>query len=782
MQFTDPFDKFLHFYENDLREQALEVILPDPSFSYDSLHSSEKTFPYFVNFIDASVFKGAMEFNQTFLVLESFCLQSPTLKIITQSFLETIRLEYELFNGLIFSGEKLEELEMPSLLKDFFKQFHLGVADQELELSLEKLPSGCQKLLKPKINVALGWQKLQEAKPAFADYLGGADWIKKQPWHSYAYPISIEKGQKIEEKEFPLIFIEPVKNVDYVAFLKPYCQKECLLIFQTLPHFFQLLQFPALHEIFAQPHIHLYVLELYPQDQFFSQNFHFLQPQKFNVIWMAKHPHWENAIPAFEEALQACLLQAEDEFKGDSPQANWLYEIAKRALQEIESHRYGKERAIAFSIEQGFQRWNDPHKGFPPPQANLGPIPKILLDEQIKELLNERKPRPFEPKAKIRLAHIVTQIVDGGHAPTKLLKILCTLADRQWFEVCVLSNERIAEHLLSYPIATYVSPSSQIRGYVTIKYLNRYGIFVGVDESSSTYELAIKDILSKLKEFQIDIAVFHGPDELNSIVSSSTDVPIRILFDHGTLPSYPCFDLAILSTDEAYNQNHQAYQQLGMESCVLNFSLDVRPDWKKEPFSRESIGLPESSFVMTTISNHLDNRLTNEMCHAIGKILQRCPQAVYAPIGEVTKKEGWLAIFDQYGVADRVYFLGNLSVPSQYARSMHLFLNEFPFGSGLSILDAMAAGCPVVSMYDENGPQQARYGATYFGIDYVIKTGKVEDYIELACSLIEDAALYQKWSKHALEQYEKRVDTEGYVKKFETILEQYIDFHLKKSC
>ncbi|MBA2368423.1 MAG: glycosyltransferase [Candidatus Protochlamydia sp.] len=785
MEFSDPFDKFLHFYERGLIEEALQVILPDALVTYDSLHSSEKSFPYFVNFIDASVFKGAMEFNQTFLVLESFCQESPALKIITQAFLEAIRLEFVLFSGFIHSSENMDELEMPASLKDFFILYHSGGVEAHqnaLEKSLEKLPLDCQDVLRKKLVLKHGWERLQKEKSALTKYLEGTDWRVKQPWHSYAYPISIEHGPILAENEFPIIFIEPVRNLNYAAFLRPYCEKECLFIFHTIQHLFQLLHFPDLHEIFALAHVHLYVMELYPQEQLFSQNLYFRSPSKFKLIWMTAYPYLIEAMPAFEDALQACLQQNEVEIKGDTPQANWLYEIAKRTLQDIESNRYGKERAIAFSIEKGFQRWNDLHKGSPPAHANLGPAPKMPLDAQIKALLNERKPRLFQPNNKIRLAHIVTQIVDGGHAPTKLLKTLCTLADRQWFEVCVISNERIAEHLLSYPIATYVSPSSQVRGYITIKYLNHFGILVVVDAGSPTYEMAIKEILGKLTEFQIDIAVFHGPDELNSIISGSTDVPIRVLFDHGTLPSYPCFDLAILSTDEAYNQNHQAFQQAGMESCVLNFSLDVRPEWEKEPFSRESIGLPESSFVMTTISNHLDSRLTSEMCHAIAIILQRCPQAVYAPIGEVTKKEGWFAIFNQYEVAERVYFLGNLPVPSQYARSMHLYLNEFPFGSGLSILDAMAAGCPVVSMYDENGPQQARYGATYFGIDRVIKTGKVEDYIELACRLIEDPALYKKWSEHALEQYEKRVDTKGYVKKFETILEQYIAFHLKNSC
>ena len=158
------------------------------------------------------------------------------------------------------------------------------------------------------------------------------------------------------------------------------------------------------------------------------------------------------------------------------------------------------------------------------------------------------------------------------------------------------------------------------------------------------------------------------------------------------------------------------------------------------------------------------------MCSAIGEILKRCPKAYYAPIGEVQNPDRIRLLLEPYHVNDRVLFLGVQADPSQYARSMHLYLNEFPFGSGLAMLEAMAAGCPVVSMYDPAGPPQATYGGAYFGFDRVIKTGNRQDYIDLTCRLLQDPVFYQKWSEHALNQYEKHADVKTYVQSFENIL------------
>mgnify|MGYP002424137294 FL=1 len=178
---------------------------------------------------------------------------------------------------------------------------------------------------------------------------------------------------------------------------------------------------------------------------------------------------------------------------------------------------------------------------------------------------------------------------------------------------------------------------------------------------------------------------------------------------------------------------------------------------------------------MTTISTKLDARLSDKMCHAIARILKINPQAVYAPIGAISNPQRIRDIFAQYEVSERFYPLGSLNNPSQYARSMDLYLNEFPFGSCLAILDAMAAGCPVVTMFDAQGPQQARYGGHFMGVERAISDGNIEAYIHLACQLLKNKEMYHEWSLRALQQYEKYADVQGYVRSFEEIILDYMN-------
>lgn len=64
------------------------------------------------------------------------------------------------------------------------------------------------------------------------------------------------------------------------------------------------------------------------------------------------------------------------------------------------------------------------------------------------------------------------------------------------------------------------------------------------------------------------------------------------------------------------------------------------------------LGLPEDCLVMTTISNHLANRLSDGMCEAIAMILKKVPNAYYAPIGNVNQKdqERFKEFFKSHGV------------------------------------------------------------------------------------------------------------------------------------
>lgn len=752
MKHADLFSQFIEFYEQGQFQKAFRLIITHPDVRYDGLTSEEPLFRSIVNFTDACVFKGPLEAYQALLALKMEFKKDKRISILALQFLDALDWEATALKLTLLKHSILPE-DVPESYQPFLHQRQAAL-DQ--------------------------WHKFKLAKPDFCAMIERQiDITRLHPWHLLTYA-----QQKISvpveiQGSIPLLFLEPIERVDWPTLLAPYHHRKCFFVFETPQNLLQMFQFPEVVESLCQPEHIVYLLNEYPNEQLYKQGWSCKSHVHVNPFFMTTRDQIEEVMPLFKQVFEQCLNQSNDDLAKDTPVANWLYGITKRLLFRIQAERYGPSRYIALSIQEGSVHWHDAHKGEPPAKADLGPAPRNILQEKIVQNLKERKPREFAPKNKIRIAHVVQQVVDGGHAPTKLLDRLLLLADEAWFELYLLSTELSVERSGEYPIRTYISHASNVRGNKTLHFLDQRGVKIHVENTATTYEESVKLMTESLSKIQADIVVFHGPDEVNSLISSKCDVPIRVLFEHGTPPKIPCFDLAILSTDEVYKSHQEEFRRAGMETCVLNFCMDIREGWEKKPYSKEELGLPPDSFVMTTISNHLESRLSLEMCHAIAEILKRSPKAVYAPIGSV-KNIDWInSIFIQHGVKDRVFFLGHKDPASQYARSMELYLNEFPFGSCLGMLDAMAAGCPVVSMYDPEGPTQARYGATFFGIDRVITSKKAEDYIDLACRLIADPILYQEWSQHAKDQYEKLSNVEAYVKKFEKILEGFIDYRQK---
>ena len=766
---SDLFDQFIDLYQEGYFVEALRLIVPHPNIQLESLSSSNKFFKHLVNFADACVFHGIVAYAHIEKILEELNDNNALYEL----FVEELRKEVWLCRTLCLSEEEVEKLEnLPVNVKEFFLFLKKGLLTHEKEIHelMDAFPENQKKLVGLKLQVIKGCELLERDRHLFTNCFDSIKSIYSMPWIPFAYALKPEPLNPVDSTEIPLIFMEPIQGLDYAEYLHPILGKRAILIVETVELFYQILQFPSIHALLDNPHVYFYVLERPAEAQFKSQGFQFDSKQSVEPFFMLRRPHWEAVLEPFTAAFNRFLL--------DSSDSTWLQVLARKTLFQLGVDRYGKSRFLAYSIESGMRNWFTESRYEKLPEGTeLGPIYPDLLKEMIEKNQSNRLPRLYNPQNKIKLTHVVPQLVDGGHAPTRLLNTLCSYADKAWFDVSVFSTERLTNHLMSYPTATFSSESSLNRATKVIGRFQQLGIKVLCDNISSCFESNIDMATKMLKSLQTDIVVFHGPDEINTMIAASCDVPIRLFFDHGTLPQYSCFELLILSTEESYSQNRERFRQMGMESCFIPFSVDVRKDWLPAPYSRKELGLPEEAFIMTTISNHLERRITPEVCHAIVEILFRCPNAFYAPMGLVEDNSKMMAIFESYGVQERVKFLGNVCDPSQVARSMNLYLNEFPFGSGIGILDALAAGCPVVSMYDETGPQQGRYAATYFGIDYVIKTGKKEDYVDLACRLINDKVMYKEWSNHASDVYEKRLDVKQYVKNFELIIEKFVDYY-----
>ena len=764
---------FFDFYVKGDLQSAVSQIIPSPDFSYDRLQSPDNLLQQLVNFTDASIFGKTQEAKFQNAILGDFItFNAKKFEAYSEAF-ELLKLEKQFLTLLSEKDDKDSSLQ--EKIPPFFQRLLIfqkekdSLENIEIEQILTQVPEKFRVLMKFHLMMTWGWQKFKNSKPLFISNFS-KKYSELHPWYPLQYTLPIPSLETCPLDKIPIIFFEPVKD-DLSQFLQQLEKRPAIFAFTTVSNFFQMLQFPVFADSLAKPEHLVYILELYPNQQFASQDLEFIKDKELHPIFFAPMEPMKTYAPVLIQALKECMEQPKNELNFDTPIGNWVYEIAKRLLLSIQQDRLGLSRAPALHMHLGQMKWYESHKGHLPQNKPLGPEVNDLMKIILSSLAKKRVARARTAKGKLLLAHIVPQIVYGGHAPSRILENLVLNHDPENFEVIVVCTELLKEFFLEYPYNFYTSPSSKLRGGPIIYKFQQIGVKTIINEKAFLYVTNATDLARLLKDYRVDVAVFHGPDIINTMTAQMVDVPLRVLFEHGSQSAYPGFDLAVLSSETAAELYHDLYKKINTQVIALPFAVDMRKEWLLEPSTRESLGLPEDCMIMTTISTKLDVRLTDEMCHTIAEILKRVPKACYAPIGEIRKPERIKKIFAEYGVADRFYPLGNAKTPpSHMARSMHLYLNEFPFGGCLAILDAMAAGCPVVTMYDEEGPQQARYGGNFMGIDRAISSGDKEGYIELACKLLTDLKMYKEWSRHASSQYEKFADVKSYVRSFESII------------
>jgi glycosyltransferase involved in cell wall biosynthesis len=763
---SDAFHEFFTHYAKGELASAIAQILPAPDVSYDALHSTEHSFPALVNYIDASLNGSLLEAYLANQCLLNALSQNKQHQALYKNALYLLERDQQLLAAAMDKKQLLEDQTLPLefvqlLLSEHDKQL---LSKEQRENILRKTDPASLEFLTKKLELSQGWIAFQKQKPDLAAFCIKSNTHFTPVWYPLRYFIPAPTVS-YPPSRLPLLFLEPLE-CDFEPLLAPLKERPAVFAFETWPAFLQMLQFPAVVEALSAPHHLIYILDIYPQGQFALQNP--ITPPKEGLapILFAKRKQIEAALTPLAQALTESLAQARE--SSDTAEGNWLYQIAKRLLFSIQQARLGINRAAALTEKISHEKWRDPHKDAPPPEKELGPPLQDLLQVKLEQLAQRALPK----QNKIRLAHIVPQVVDGGHAPSRLLENLIRHHDQTRFELFVISNERMQFHPFEYPFNFYNSNPSDTRAPKRLNFFRSVGVQVELLSNRLTYEQSAQFIAERLHSIKADIALFHGPDVVNCMTAQLTDAPLRVLFEHGTPPSYPGFDLAIVSSAAAVEIYRELYANLKTAVQALPYHLDVRDQWKPHPYSKEQLGVPKEALVMTTISNHLESRLGHEMCVAIAEILERVPNAYYAPIGVASEdaRQKFKTFFSSRKLGERIIFLGAIDSPSQYARSMQLYLNEFPFGSGLGILDAMASGMPVVAMYDLQGPPQARYGGEYFGIERVVASCKRQDYVSLACQLLTNPAMYQEWSEHAIKQYEKKADVPAYVRAFEQIL------------
>ncbi len=566
----------------------------------------------------------------------------------------------------------------------------------------------------------------------------------------------------------PVVFVEAYDLLEKID-LTILIERPCILYFADFNDLWHSQAFEELHPILLSETTAVLIGDQYLHSNFFEP-IQSVESADFYPITLTDHPSYNERDVAITECIQN-IYDANSVNIEESEEANLLLGIGTHLRIDIESKRYGPVYAPGLIKKWGTTDWLSRYKGKLPVERNTYPSTEDIFTVLKEKILPNIEKRELNKKCPIRIAHIVPQIVDNKHAPSLLVRTLVGLSDREMFETFVLSQEIHLLRMENYPTDKMHSHHSLHRAPETFKEWDKTGVLYNACNSQGDLIDTAINTMQMISKHKIDIILVHGDDPVNCMVGKSSDAPLKVFVQHAGLVIEPEFDLVISSVPGTAEANKEKAKECHVSIKDLPYGVDSRADWSGDPLD---LKLPEGSKVMTTVSNHLETRVTGTFIEAIACILEICPNTFYMPIGEVKDEDAFLKRFEKYGVRNRVMCLGSQQNPSHLCRSMHLYLNEFPFGGGLSILDGMAAGLPVITMYEPTGPMQAQNGGNYIGVDHAITSLLPEDYVALAASLLTDDGKYEQWKTQALNRYEQFY-TKGYVAAFEELIKEQID-------
>lgn len=471
-----------------------------------------------------------------------------------------------------------------------------------------------------------------------------------------------------------------------------------------------------------------------------------------------------------DQSSKILLMQAQKILQSPSLKAFSPSELASQQQQmrncnfKFMAFTLGAESLLAVGLARDSAQWYSANYSLSTQSSALD----LWLEQMLSSIISLKSPKIVFDNHRVKVIHLVSQLVDTCHSPTQLLRQLISYRSQN-FEIEVISTERLTPRAGEYPQLDRTSPESAKRGQETIRWLVENHIPLTVMEVSRSWSFGLDQLTSAIERIKADTLVFHGPDLLHLILAQRFPNHLKVLFEHGSLPQFRGFDLAIASTEDAPDLFVKTLKRLGTKIRALPFCSDRRDQWQPHFVGKRHLGLTDETFAAITISNHLVKRLNLEFCQTVSRILQRCLKMHYVLIGPIENEMVMRGRFDR-NVQDQIHFFGPSHCPADLARAADIYLNEFPFGGCLGILDALAAGCPVVSMYDPLGPAQARYGGLFMGKEYAIAAGDQRGYIDLACRLYQKPLCYFRASQRAFTRYEGRSNTPAYVREFEEII------------
>ncbi|PKG50424.1 MULTISPECIES: N-acetyl-alpha-D-glucosaminyl L-malate synthase BshA [Olleya] len=178
----------------------------------------------------------------------------------------------------------------------------------------------------------------------------------------------------------------------------------------------------------------------------------------------------------------------------------------------------------------------------------------------------------------------------------------------------------------------------------------------------------------------------------------------------------------------------------------------------------------EDEKIITHISNMREVKRIPDVINIFNKIQKKIP-AKLMMVGEGPEREPAERLCEQLGIMDKVVFFGNSNEIDRILCFSDLFLLPSKTESfGLSALEAMASGVPVISSNTGGIPEVNKEGFS----GYLSDVGDVESMSENAIKILEDDAILNQFKINAKEQA-KTFDIHQIVPQYEAIYQETLN-------
>ncbi len=216
---------------------------------------------------------------------------------------------------------------------------------------------------------------------------------------------------------------------------------------------------------------------------------------------------------------------------------------------------------------------------------------------------------------------------------------------------------------------------------------------------------------------KIDLLHVHlNTSALNGIIAARLARVPSVATVHGMSFKVPYgYATRVIAVSEACRRHLLAQHVPDSRISVVYNGLDLQPfqDLNRVPESKLQFGFPIDSFVVGTTARATKMKGIQFVLQALALKRDTMPQARYLFVGDGSDLEEFKAMSAELKIEDRVSFTGYQTDVRPALQAMDLF--AFPSlkeAMGISLVEAMATGLPVVSTTVGGIPEVVQNGAT----------------------------------------------------------------------